>query len=575
VRAALICLIACGGSEAIAPTKRAVIGEVARPPTPPPRPCAATSPDQIGEWRYALVTEPFDPVEDVTHEQLFEAWSDGSLAAAPDTIAALAPALGDPSRVARLMNTGRAEPRTTRRAIVPAHELSPAWKPVTIDGAHPLTGASPLAVPLCGVAQAAVRNIDPDKLSTVVISGTTALTRRTAERIESHSAQDLVRHIAPWFRSADITHVSNEVAFLRDCDPEAGPSGDPMDLIFCSKDRYIEVLEAIGTDVVELTGSHLSDYGSRTLLRTIEMYRKRGWVWFGGGRTQLEAAEPRLIEHHGNRFAFVGCNAVGTWLHAVSKGAGVAACDWPRMTWEIRDLRRRGLLPIVSVQHQETHEHDVPPGLVTDLRRLAEAGAMVVLGSQAHSAHPWDVHHGAYVHYGPGNILFAQSVEAQREASVDKLYVHAGRLLAVEKLYTRTEHGQPRPLTDRERARFLRQMAKVAADLPPADPWIAPIAAETDRVRPDSLIVDHGRVQQVLVRMPERMTSDRRYPLVVDLMGGFAYPDDAFVVAPIGKVRATGPEIAGFIHAKYPVDPDRTSISEPAKPTKKRRSRRR
>ncbi len=572
MRAALICLIACGGSEsAIGPTKPLPIAD--RSPAPaPPRPCSATSPDQIGEWRYALVTAPFDPVEDLTHEQLFEAWRDGSLAAAPDTIAALSPALGDASRVVRLGD--RADP-ASRRAIMPAHELSPAWKAITIDGAHPLTGASPLLVPLCGVANQGVRNIDPDKLSTVVMSGTTALTPRTAERIESHGAYDLVRQIAPWFRSADITHVSNEVAFLRQCDPDAGPSGDPMDLVFCSKDRYIEALEALGTDIVELTGSHLSDYGSGTLVRTIEMYRKRGWVWFGGGRTQLEAAEPRILEHHGNRFAFVGCNAVGTWLHAVSKGPGVAACDWPRMTWEIRDLRRRGLLPIVSVQHQETHEHDVPPGLVTDLRRLAEAGAMVVFGSQAHSAHPWDVHHGAYIHYGPGNILFAQSTEAQREATVDKLYVHAGTLLAVEKLYTRTEHGQPRRLTALERARFLRQMAAVYADLPPNEPWSAPTTSPADRVRPDALIVEHGRIQQVLVRMPQRMTSDHRYPLVVDLMGGLPYPDDAFIVAPIGKRRATGPEIAGFIHAKYPVDPDQTSITEPAKPTKKRRSRRR
>jgi hypothetical protein len=297
-------------------------------------------------------------------------------------------------------------------------------------------------------------------------------------------------------------------------------------------------------------------------------------VWFGGGRTQLEAAEPRIVEHHGNRLAFIGCNAVGTWLHAVSKGAGVAACDWPRMTWEIHDLRRRGLLPIVSVQHQETHEHDVPPGLVTDLRRLAEAGAMFVLGSQAHSAHPWDVHHGAYVHYGPGNLLFAQSAEKQRESAVDKLYVHAGTLLAVEKLYTRTEHGRPRLLTDRERVRFLGKLEKVATDLPPAEPWMPP-AFTTSSVRPDSLVVEHGRMQQVLIRVPSELSGGQRYPLVVDMTGGVPYPEDAFIVAPIGKLRATATEIAGFIHAKYPVDPDRTSITEPVKPTKKRRSKRR
>ncbi len=517
------------------------------------------------EWRYALVTESFDPVEDTSRDALSSAWRDGQIAAAPSTITALEGVLGDSARVTKL--TARTEPSRTRRAIVPIDELSPAWKVVTIDGAHPLDvhAASPLVARAC---DRSAPNFDPEKLTTIVMSGTTALTRRTAERIDSHGAANLVAHIAPWFATADLTHVSNEVSFLRECDPVNGPTGAADDLTFCAKDRYIEVLDLLGTDIVELTGSHLSDYGG--LHRTVEMYRKRGWAWFGGGRTQLESTEPTILEHHGQRFGFLGCNAVGTWLHALSTGAGVAACDWERMLWQIRDLRARGIAPIVSVQHQETHDHDVPPGLVIDLRRLAEAGAVFVLGSQAHSAHPWDVHHGAFVHYGPGNILFAQYPEAQREASVDKLYFHAGKLLTVEHLYTRTEHGQPRLLTARERARFLGQLEQVSHRMPTSAPWAEPTRSDSDaRVRPDSLIVQHGRMQQLAVRLPERIERAQRYPLIVDLTGSSAR-DDAFVVSPVGKLRATGPEIATFVRTKYPIDPARTSIT-PRPPSKKRR----
>jgi hypothetical protein len=247
------------------------------------------------------------------------------------------------------------------------------------------------------------------------------------------------------------------------------------------------------------------------------------------------------------------------------------------MSWQIRDLKRRGFVPIVSVQHVETRVHAVPPSLVVDLRRLAEAGAAFVLGSQAHSAHPWDVHHGAYVHYGPGNLLFHQYPEAQREAAADKLYFHDGVLLAVDHLFTRQEHGRPRLLTARERARFLAQMAKVLDTLPPARPSAAPVTvAGDDRLRPETMIVQHGRIQQLAVRLPEQLSSDRRYPLVVDLTGtsiSRERADDAFVVVPIGRLRATGPEIAGFIHTRYPVDPDRTSITP--SPAKQRASRRR
>ncbi len=546
----LVVVFACGGSESLsppagAPTRITVVA----------RPCP--------DWRYAVVTESFDPSEDISRDELAFNWTAGQIAASPETIAALASSLGNGGSAL----TGRPEPSRTRRAIVPIDELSPAWKIVTVDGVHPLDpDRTSLAVRSCHHDHG---NFDPTNLTTVVMSGTTALTRRTAERIDSHGAADLVEYIAPWFRSADITHVSNEVSFIRECDPASGLTGTPEDLTFCAKDSYIEVLELIGTDLVELTGSHLSDYGG--LDRTVELYRRRQWKWFGGGRTQLESTEPRVLEHHGHKLAFLGCNAVGTWLHAVSKGVGVAACDWPRMTWQIRDLRARGFLPIVSVQHQETHAHDVPPGLVVDLRRLAEAGAVFVLGSQAHSAHPWEVHHGAFVHYGPGNILFAQYPEAQREASVDKLYIHDGRLLTVEHLYTRTEHGRPRLQTARERARFLTQLDEVSRAYAPSDPWASPTAGDPDaRVRPDSLIVEYGRTQQLAIRVPERLDPERRYPLVVALDGEVIH-DDAFVVSPVGKLRATGDEIATFIRAKYPVDPARTQITPRPRRSKRQR----
>jgi poly-gamma-glutamate synthesis protein (capsule biosynthesis protein) len=343
---------------------------------------------------------------------------------------------------------------------------------ITIDGKHPL-GATPdaLAVSLCGTPKAAIRNIDPARVTTLVMSGTTALTRRIAKRVATGGVRDTVRHVLPWFESADLVHISNEVSFVRDCDPSKGP----RELSFCTRERDIALLEAVNTKIVELTGSHLSDYGQRWLDHSIDMYAKRGWVWFGGGRTQIKATAPRIVEHNGNRLAFLGCNAVGTWLHAISTRAGVAACDWSRMIWQVQDLRRRGLVPIVSIQHQEVRSHDPPPGLVRDLRRFAAAGAVFVMGSQAHSAHPWDVHYNAFVHYGPGNLFFAQRREPLREAATDKLYLHAGKLLAVDQLYTRVEHGRPRLLTDRERARFLGQMADAASKLAPAEPWQTPV----------------------------------------------------------------------------------------------------
>ncbi|HEY0251390.1 MAG TPA: CapA family protein, partial [Kofleriaceae bacterium] len=455
-RRGLVLLIACGGSDPpplVTPP----------PPAPPPLPCA--------EWRYALTSQPFEPVQDISFAELRAAYAEGRATARPEVAAALK--LGPPGA-----------PRADAWTIIPAHELAPDRAVITIDSVHPLAKHANLVGTVC--AKDAAPNLDPDRVTSLVMSGTTALTGRTAERIDSNGIADTIRFIRPFFTSADVVHVSNEVGFVKDCHPRTGQ--DRTELKFCSRDRYIDLLAALHVSIVELTGSHLTDYGQHTLARTIEMYDAHRWQWFGGGRTQRDATAVKLVEDHGNHLGFVGCNAVNEWVHEISAGPGTAICDWPRMVWQIQDMRRHGIVPIVTVQHREVRTHAPPPDLVEDLRHLAEAGAAFVEGSQAHVAHPWDVHAGAYVHYGPGNTLFAQYREQQREATIDKLWIYDGKLVAVTHLYIRTEHGQPRALSTTERARFLADLAIAEHAITPPDPAPRPIPP-APRTHPDSFVL--------------------------------------------------------------------------------------
>jgi hypothetical protein len=596
----LVLASACGASEASLPAAPA-----SRPATAPaidqPPIVVASSRDKapslatrldahactpsdtpVAHYRFALIAAPYEPTQSIASKDLVEKWRGGAIAASDETSAVLSRVLGARTNGTVIAPASR-EPLASGWAIVPAHELSPAWRVIAVDRVHPLVGESVLAIPLCGNATG---NIDRAKLTTLVMSGTTALTGRTAKRVDDTGVRDTVKHIAPFFRSADLVHVSNEVAFVRGCDPKTGQEKEKLK--FCSRDRYIELLAALDTDLVELTGSHLTDYGQRAMARTIRMYEKRGWQWFGGGRTQIEASAPRFVEHNGNRLAFVGCNAVNWWVRAISSGIGTANCDWARMKWQIQELRREGYLPIATVQHRELRTHTPAPDLVRDLRGLAEAGAMFVLGSQAHVAHPWDVHHGAYVHYGPGNILFAQYRDGQREATVDKLYVHDGRLLSVEHIYTRTEKGRPRLLSDDERGVFLADLAVAAANVTPPEPWTEPVLPPASRERPDSLVVD-GRAQRLRVTQPAQVERGKRYPLILDLDGTQTARDDAFYVTRVGgfvlqqsKVArgktagaAKAKDIVRYLRTKYPIDKRAITITaDPEHPEKRRRSKR-
>lgn len=537
-------LAACGAPD-LAPV--AASASAPQPSAPAARPCP--------ERRFAVVAGPFEVAETIGRDALVSRWKRGGVAASPATEAALAPILGARPPVPLATPP---ELDTDHWGVVPIEELSPAWSVVAVDGKHPLEGDdSPLAVRACDAA-----GFDRSKLTTLVMSGTTALTGATAEHIDQYGIADEVKDIAPFFASADLAHVSNEVAFVEGCKPWTGQQAD--ELKFCSRDRYIEVLAALHVNIIELTGSHLLDYGHHSLERTLDMYEQRGWVWFGGGRTQLEATAPRFVEDHGNRLAFLGCNHVNWWIDRIFTGSGGANCDYARMRWQISDLRRRGYTVIASVQHRELRTHEPDWDLVADLRGLAAAGAAFVQGSQAHTAHPWDVHHGGFVHYGPGNTLFAQYPEFQRDAAIDKLYIYDGQLLTVSRLLVRSEHGRPRRMSGSERRHFLGQMAEAERGIAAPDPWAPVTVMPETRERPDSMVV-RGKSQKLTITVPQGFdaSAPKHYRLIVDV-DRVIDPDDAglrdaFVVRRKADIRgrwrvATPDEIVAFMKSKYPID---------------------
>jgi len=69
-----------------------------------------------------------------------------------------------------------------------------------------------------------VTNRDPSRLTIVAMTGVTALVRATAFTMEQRGVKYPGKDVRDWLRDADITHISNEVPFARDCRTEPGPT---------------------------------------------------------------------------------------------------------------------------------------------------------------------------------------------------------------------------------------------------------------------------------------------------------------------------------------------------------------
>ncbi len=340
--------------------------------------------------------------------------------------------------------------------------LDPAMDP----GAYPLTlslGVSGPPESVAALAQALApnwpaSNRDPSRLTRLVMTGVTALTRATAWRMAGKGITYPARDIGDWLRTADITHISNEVSFAADC-PPPNPGSDT--LRFCSAPENIGLLEDIGTDLVELTGNHNLDWGPAAFLNSLDMYRQRGWSYFAGGQDLTEALRPVRLEHNGNRLAFIGCNAPGPgYAQAKDNAPGAAPCYDERVLEVVADLRAEGYLPIFTYQWAESDRSSPLPLQEEAFRNAIDAGAQIVSGSQAHQPQGFEFYNEGFIHYGPGNLFFDQMDRIQnREMFVDRHVFYDGRHISTELLTGLIEdYSRPRPMTAEERLDFLRRM---------------------------------------------------------------------------------------------------------------------
>jgi poly-gamma-glutamate synthesis protein (capsule biosynthesis protein) len=294
--------------------------------------------------------------------------------------------------------------------------ISPIRKEFDIDG-YPLTvpftlsGDPTVAQPLLEAMKAQelelpITNWDPEKMTTVMLTGVTALVRAAAEEMRRHGMTYPARFIGPLLRDADILHISNEIPFTKDC---PHPDTHQVELVFCSRPEYIELLDDIGTDIVELTGDHFGDQGPDAMRFTLDLYKERGWPYYGGGYNQNDARQARKIEHNGNKIAFIGCNAKGGgYATARGENPGAVACDWEWMSQEIARLRSEGYNVITTFQHFEYYTYTPQPKQIADSRRMVEAGANIVSGSQAHQPQGMEFYQDGFIHYGLGNLFFDQ-----------------------------------------------------------------------------------------------------------------------------------------------------------------------
>ncbi len=404
-----------------------------------------------------------------------------------DTLPALTQLLGEPdvsvSGVATTADVIEAawsvSPTLT---ILPFDQLEPSLTVLAIDGQNPIENAnnfdvdeyplvttfyahedaaSPQESALVGqfLAELPEGNRLEDRLTVIAMTGVTAMVRGTAAKMDEFGPEWAAEVVGPELSSADITHISNEVPFVADCRTNT----DPNNLTFCSHPDYMATLEKTGVDIIGLTGNHQNDYGYDDAIYSLELYEEAGLPVYGGGEDRESAMRPLLLEHNGNKLAFLGANSFGPrFAWSTEYYPGSAPFDLNIMSAMIRDLKERDMARVVLTELQYQERYDVVPLAQQrdDFNALVYTGSDIVTGVQSHVPQAVEFTDGNLILYGLGNLFFDQMWEEEtREGIIAKHTIYDNRHISTQLLTTMLhDYGQPQWATPEENERILSRV---------------------------------------------------------------------------------------------------------------------
>jgi hypothetical protein len=375
-------------------------------------------------------------------------------------------------------------------AIVPFEDLTPRWKVLHVNGLdlfdrHADLSQYPLVVHFgvsgdsqvvaafnkmsAGASVLPATNFDPNKMTILLMTGTTALTRWTAIKMAQNGVLYPAEDIKATLQNADFTHTSDEVSFFDKC-----PTPDPnaVIMLFCSDPSYIQLFQDAHINIIEFSGNHMADYGMQPFVDTMATFKQLGIPYYASGGNADEARQPITFEHNGNKIAMLGCNDAGPdYVWATDTTPGAAKCDFDWMKGEVESLKQQGYIVIVTLQAVETDANVPPPTVRLDFLKAALGGPDIIQGSQAHRPQGFEFAGNTLIHYGIGNLFFdqmdnpvdGQVVVGQRNEFYDRHVFYDGKYISTELLTGMNyDYSQPHLMTPDERTAFLQEIFGVS-----------------------------------------------------------------------------------------------------------------
>jgi poly-gamma-glutamate synthesis protein (capsule biosynthesis protein) len=191
--------------------------------------------------------------------------------------------------------------------------------------------------------------------------------------------------------------------------------------VFNAPPAAVSALQRAGVDLVSVANNHAFDQGRAGFEETLRSLEAVGMAYVGGGPA-AHPAGPVTLEKGGLRLGFLGytygLNQPGNTCPAPRAGAKpcvlAAELDRDRVTEDVRQLAGTVDAVVVSLHWGVEYEQQPRAADVELAHRIADAGALVILGHHPHVLQPVELYRRAdgrvaVIAYSLGNFVSNQS----------------------------------------------------------------------------------------------------------------------------------------------------------------------
>ena len=262
--------------------------------------------------------------------------------------------------------------------------------------------------------------------------------------------------IAPVLRRADVAMLNLETAVT-----ERGEMAPDKAYHFRAPASALAAIRSSGVDVVTLANNHGMDWGVTGLRDTLRSAKAAGVPLIGAGPTERAAYAPYRVSVNGQRIAILAATQVldshlrDAWTAQGRRPGLASASREDRLLQAVRQARDTSDTVVVYL-HWGNELVSCPTDMQRLIaRRLAGAGADVIVGSHAHIPLGAGRMGGAFVAYGLGNFVFYASREDNSRSGVLEVTVTGRRIDGYSWRPARIIDGRPTPLVGRERKALL------------------------------------------------------------------------------------------------------------------------